>query len=37
VLVTVLGGWIFFGEAPGALQAAGGALVLAAVMICRPR
>jgi drug/metabolite transporter (DMT)-like permease len=37
VLVTALGGWLVFGEAPGALQIAGGALVLAAVIICRPR
>jgi drug/metabolite transporter (DMT)-like permease len=37
VLVTVAGGWIVFNEVPGLLQAIGGALVLAAVMICRPR
>jgi drug/metabolite transporter (DMT)-like permease len=37
VLVTVTGGWIVFNEIPGMLQAIGGALVLAAVMICRPR
>jgi drug/metabolite transporter (DMT)-like permease len=37
VLVTVAGGWIVFGEMPGLLQAIGGALVLAAVIICRPR
>jgi drug/metabolite transporter (DMT)-like permease len=35
--VTVMGGWAVFGEVPGGLQFAGGALVLAAVVICRPR
>jgi drug/metabolite transporter (DMT)-like permease len=37
VLVTVAGGWVVFDEIPGLLQLAGGALVLTAVMICRPR
>jgi drug/metabolite transporter (DMT)-like permease len=37
VAVTVMGGWAVFGEVPGGLQFAGGALVLAAVVICRPR
>jgi drug/metabolite transporter (DMT)-like permease len=37
VLVTVAGGWIVFGEMPGLTQAIGGALVLAAVVICRPK
>lgn len=35
--VTVASGWLLFGETPNLLQAAGGAMVLAAVMICRPR
>jgi drug/metabolite transporter (DMT)-like permease len=35
--VTVTGGWLFFGEVPNWTQAAGGALVLAAVMLCRPK
>lgn len=37
VLVTVTGGWVVFGEVPGLLQLAGGALVLTAVVICRPK
>jgi drug/metabolite transporter (DMT)-like permease len=37
VLVTVLGGWAVFGEVPGLLQVAGGAMVLSAVVMCRPR
>jgi drug/metabolite transporter (DMT)-like permease len=37
VLVTVAGGWIVFSEVPGLLQVIGGALVLTAVIICRPR
>ncbi len=37
VAVTVAGGWIFFGEVPNLTQAAGGALVLAAVILCRPK
>ncbi len=37
VAVTVAGGWVFFGEVPNLTQAAGGALVLAAVMLCRPK
>jgi drug/metabolite transporter (DMT)-like permease len=36
VAVTVAGGWLIFGEVPGPLQLAGGALVLAAVVLCRP-
>lgn len=35
--VTVAGGWLLFGEVPNLTQAAGGALVLAAVLLCRPR
>jgi drug/metabolite transporter (DMT)-like permease len=37
VSVTVAGGWLFFGEVPNPLQVAGGVLVLAAVILCRPR
>ncbi len=37
VAVTVAGGWLFFGEVPNLTQAAGGALVLAAVILCRPK
>ncbi len=37
VAVTVAGGWIFFGEVPNLTQAAGGVLVLAAVILCRPK
>jgi len=37
VAVTVAGGWLFFGEVPNLSQAVGGALVLAAVMLCRPK
>lgn len=37
VAVTVAGGWLFFGEVPNLLQVAGGVLVLAAVILCRPR
>ena len=37
VAITVAGGWIFFGEVPNLTQAIGGALVLAAVILCRPR
>jgi drug/metabolite transporter (DMT)-like permease len=37
VAVTVLGGWLFFGEVPNNLQIAGGALVLSAVVVCRPK
>ncbi len=37
VAVTVAGGWFFFNETPGPLQFAGGALVLAAVVLCRPK
>jgi drug/metabolite transporter (DMT)-like permease len=37
VAVTVAGGWIVFGEVPNLLQVTGGVLVLAAVIICRPR
>ena len=37
VAVTVMGGWLFFGEVPNLLQISGGALVLAAVIICRPK
>jgi drug/metabolite transporter (DMT)-like permease len=37
VAVTVAGGWIFFGEVPNLTQAVGGALVLAAVILCRPK
>jgi drug/metabolite transporter (DMT)-like permease len=37
VLVTVMGGWAVFGEVPGLLQVVGGAMVLAAVVMCRPR
>lgn len=36
VLVTTLGGWLVFGETLGLMQAAGGTLVLAAVLLCRP-
>jgi len=37
VAVTVAGGWLVFGEVPNPTQAAGGALVLAAVLLCRPK
>ncbi|MGL5136243.1 MAG: DMT family transporter, partial [Beijerinckiaceae bacterium] len=37
VAVTVLSGWIIFGEMPNLTQLIGGALVLAAVILCRPR
>lgn len=37
VLVTVAGGWFVFDETPGMLQIVGGALVLTAVAICRPK
>jgi drug/metabolite transporter (DMT)-like permease len=37
VAVTVIGGWLFFGEVPNLLQLSGGVLVLAAVIICRPK
>lgn len=37
VAVTVGGGWLFFGEAPNLTQLAGGVLVLAAVLLCRPK
>jgi drug/metabolite transporter (DMT)-like permease len=37
VAVTVMGGWLFFGEVPNLLQFSGGVLVLAAVIICRPK
>jgi drug/metabolite transporter (DMT)-like permease len=37
VAVTVAGGWIFFGEMPNLLQLSGGVLVLAAVVICKPK
>jgi drug/metabolite transporter (DMT)-like permease len=37
VAVTVAGGWYFFNETPNLLQATGGVLVLAAVIICRPK
>ncbi len=37
VLVTVLSGWAVFGELPSLLQWLGGAAVMAAVVICRPR
>jgi drug/metabolite transporter (DMT)-like permease len=37
VAVTVAGGWLFFGEVPNLLQISGGVLVLAAVIICRPK
>jgi drug/metabolite transporter (DMT)-like permease len=36
VLVSVLGGWLVFGETLGILQAAGAALVLTAVVLSRP-
>jgi drug/metabolite transporter (DMT)-like permease len=37
VAVTVFGGWIFFGEIPTLMQFSGGILVLAAVILCRPK
>jgi drug/metabolite transporter (DMT)-like permease len=37
VAVTVFSGWLVFGEVPTLLQLAGGALVLAAVILCRPK
>ncbi|MFM9976037.1 MAG: DMT family transporter [Beijerinckiaceae bacterium] len=37
VAVTIAGGWLLFNETPNLLQAAGGVLVLAAVIICRPK
>ena len=37
VAVTIAGGWLFFNEVPNLLQAIGGALVLAAVVLCRPK
>jgi drug/metabolite transporter (DMT)-like permease len=36
VLVSVLGGWLVFGETLGIMQAAGAALVLTAVVLSRP-
>ncbi len=37
VAITVLGGYVVFGEVPNMLQLAGGALVLSAVLLCRPK
>jgi drug/metabolite transporter (DMT)-like permease len=37
VAVTVFGGWVLFGEVPSLAQITGGALVLAAVVLCRPK
>jgi drug/metabolite transporter (DMT)-like permease len=37
IAITVLGGWWFFGEVPATLQVLGGIMVLAAVILCRPR
>jgi drug/metabolite transporter (DMT)-like permease len=37
VLVTVLSAWIAFGEVPTLVQAIGGAAVLGAVLLCRPK
>jgi drug/metabolite transporter (DMT)-like permease len=37
VAVTVFGGWLVFSEVPNLLQFSGGILVLAAVILCRPK
>jgi drug/metabolite transporter (DMT)-like permease len=37
VAVTVFGGWWFFGEVPSVIQLLGGVMVIAAVILCRPR
>ncbi|MGL4635776.1 MAG: DMT family transporter [Beijerinckiaceae bacterium] len=37
VAVTVAGGWLVFGEVPNLMQLTGGMLVLAAVILCRPK
>jgi drug/metabolite transporter (DMT)-like permease len=37
VAVTVFGGWLVFKEVPNLLQFSGGILVLAAVILCRPK
>jgi drug/metabolite transporter (DMT)-like permease len=37
VAVTVFGGWVIFSEIPNLLQFSGGVLVLAAVILCRPK